>query len=119
VSYRVLSYEEARELITKGGYRYLVGWSMFEAFTNYYCRQAEGGELECVKIWWNGRTYQGGGAIFRGTAEEVYCWIPWDMKGVIAGVRVKTVLRSAFGVEVDRGKVNEACRSVVKKVLGV
>jgi hypothetical protein len=119
MGYRVLSYEEAKELVAKGGYRYLVGRSEFEAFTNYYCRQIDNNELECVKTWWNGRIYQGGGAVFRGTAEEVYAWIAWDAKETIAPVRVKAALRSTFDVEVDREKVNEARRSVLRKVLGV
>jgi len=96
----------------------LVGRSEFEALTNYYCRQIDSNELECVKIWWNGRTYQGGGAVFRGTVEEVYCWIPWDMKGTIAPVRVKTALRN-INIEVDREKIDDAYRSMIKKVLGV
>jgi hypothetical protein len=119
MGYRVLSYEEAKELVVRGSYRYLVGRSEFEAFTNYYCRQIDSNELECVKTWWNGRTYQGGGAVFRGTPEEVYCWIPWDMKGTIAPQRVRAALRSTFSIEVDREKVDEARRSVLRKVLGV
>jgi len=117
-TYRTLSYEEVNELLKGEGYKYIAGWSEFEAYAKFYCRQADG-ELECVKIWRNGRTGGRGGAVFRGTVEEVYCWIPWDTKGTIAPVRVKEALKTTLGVEVDTKKVEESYRSMINKVLGV
>jgi hypothetical protein len=119
MGYRLISYEEARELLGRGDYRCLVGRSEFESYVNFCCREIGGGELECVKIWANWRTGGKGGAVFTGSPEEVYCWISWDTAGTIAPVRVKNALRSTFGVEVDREKVDEAYRSMLKKVLGV
>ena len=118
IHYRTLSYEEAKELLLKGDYKYLVGWSEFEAYAKFYCRQADG-ELECVRIWRNGRTGGKGGKAFRGTAEEVYAWIVWDCSGMVSPVEVKRSIRSAFGVEIDQSKIDRAYRSMLDKVLGV
>jgi hypothetical protein len=119
VGYRVLSYEEAKELLERGKYRYLVGWYAFEASAKYYCRQLDSSELECVKVWYNGRTGGKGGTVFRGTPEEVCAWIKWDTKGGIGVDDVIFALWGCFNAVVDPKKVDSAQRSVVKKVLGV
>jgi hypothetical protein len=119
MGYRVISYEEARELLKREDYKCLVGRSEFESYANFCCRKVGNNELECVKIWANWRTGGKGGAVFTGSPEEIYVWIPWDMKGTIAPVRVETALWRAFGINIDWEKVDEAYRSVLRKVLGV
>jgi hypothetical protein len=118
VGYRLLSYEEARKLVERG-YKYLVGWYAFEASAKYYCRQLDSSELECVKVWYNGRTGGKGGAVFRGTVEEVYCWIKWDAKGTIGPDEVIPALWGCFNIAVNPKRVDEAYRTMLRKVLGV
>jgi hypothetical protein len=113
-----VSYEEAREIAEKG-YKYVASWSEFEAYSSYYCRNADNSILECVKIWRNGRTGGRGGSVFRGIAEEVYAWISWDSSGLISSAGVKEALKIALGVEIDRSKIDRAYRNVVRKVMGI
>lgn len=115
---RDLSYEKAKEIVEKGVYKHIAGRSEFESYVNFYCRQLNDNLLECIKIWRNDRVGIRGTAVLIGSPEEIYCWIPWDAKGTISSVRVKEALKAAFGIEVDLKKVDEAYRSMIKKVLG-
>jgi hypothetical protein len=117
--YKDLSYEEAKEIVEKGGYKHIAGWSEFEAFAKYYCNQISEELFGCIKIWRNGRTGGRGAAMLIGSPEEIYCWISWDSSGLISSFSIIRSLKSVLGVEIDRSKIDEAHINMIKKVLGV
>jgi hypothetical protein len=116
MGYRLISYGEAKELLAREEYKYLVGWYAFEASAKYYCRQVDGGELVCLKIWVGGGGK--GGALFRGSPEEVCTWLRRDV-GVLELEEIIIALWRNFGAVVDPRKIGSAYKSMLRKVLGV
>jgi hypothetical protein len=116
-AYTLLSWRAAEELILGGGYEYLVGEGHFRSYVRYYCKKL-GEELECVRVWWDSWMGKGGGALFRGTPEEVYLWVLRCDPGAIDEKRLLRALRKLTGREVAREKLGEARKSMLRKILG-
>jgi hypothetical protein len=116
-AYTLLSRRAAEELILGGGYEYLVGEGHSRSYVRYYCKKL-GEELECIRVWWDSWIAEGGGSLFRGSPEEVYCWVLRNDVGVIEARKVLRALKSFAGREIAREKLGEARRSMLRKVLG-
>jgi hypothetical protein len=116
-AYTLLSRRAAEELILEGGYEYLVGEGHSRSYVRYYCKKL-GEELECVRVWWDSWTGEGGGALFRGTPEEVYLWVLRCDLGVIEARKVLRALREFTGRGVEEEKLGEAKKSMLRKILG-
>ena len=95
---------EARELLRTGSFKYIVGWSQYDAYGEYHVDVTR---KLCLYVHFNERAGTDNSTLYEfDDLNDLANWIWESQKGTIPFNRIREAIKNVFGVDVQMAPEN-------------